>query len=75
MLWLLGMGVCAAFFYKAGEAEGRSGTLYALISIIVWLATNRFVPGGVSLWVCLGGQVVLFVVLMIVNVVRSRFGK
>jgi len=49
----------AIFFYRAGEFEGSSGLLWALLSVLISVAIWQWLHGGI-LFVLLG-QVGLFV--------------
>jgi hypothetical protein len=67
------MIVCIAFFYKAGEMEGRSGLIWGLMSFGVWEITPRVL--GYSLVAQIVGQVALFFGIAGFRVLLEEVGK
>ena len=70
ILILIVMAGWAVFYYKIGEVEYSHGALLAGASVLLWLASDLLL--GCGFFACIGIQVGMFVILTIVNVVRSR---
>ena len=66
---LLIMLACAVAYYRIGEMEYQKGFLLGAISTLVWLGSSFGLGWG---WLpCIGAQVGLFVILIIINMFRK----
>ncbi len=66
------LAVCAVFFYRAGEFENTSGVAWAGLSVLISVAIWQWLGGGFL--AVLGGQVGLFVAIMMYRAHRANRG-
>ncbi len=68
------MLVCAAYFHKAAELEGKPPFVVPGLSLLLWLSADYFLEWGIV--ACFMTQVGLFLAMTILNVatdgLRSR---
>jgi hypothetical protein len=61
--------VWGVFFYRAGQSEGRSGVMWAGLSVLVSVATWQGLGGG--FFAILLGQVFLFAGITVYRTLRT----
>jgi predicted cobalt transporter CbtA len=67
------MLACVVFFYRAGQMEGKSGILWALMSVVVWRVTPHVLGDGLLSQIA--GQVGLFIGIAVFRVLLDELKK